>query len=72
MYLTVPLPIAQTRQVKVEFIPRDPEQPPVIVRLLISQNASFQQLKERLASVVKVNPSHVRGALNDVARRCND
>jgi ubiquitin carboxyl-terminal hydrolase 4/11/15 len=59
MYLTVPLPIAQHRAVKVKFVPRDPDQPPVTVRLLISQNASFQQLKERLAGIMKVNPAHV-------------
>lgn len=59
MYLTVPLPIAQHRRVKVQYVSRDPEQPPVNVQLLISQNASFQQLKERLAGLMKVNPANV-------------
>ena len=60
MYLTVPLPIAQHRQFKLQFVPRDPSQSPVRVRLLIPQNASFQKIKERVGSLLKVNPSHVR------------
>lgn len=62
MYLTVPLPVAQHRAVKVKFVPRDPDQPIVTVRLLISQNASFQQLKERLAGMMKANPANVSPA----------
>lgn len=60
MYLTVPLPVAQYRAVKMKFVPKDPNEPLVVVRLLIPQNASFQQLKERLASLMKVNPANVR------------
>ena len=60
MYLTVPLPIAQNRQLKLHFVPRDPEKPPVRVRILIPQNASFAQVKERLGALLKCNPSYVR------------
>lgn len=60
MYLTVPLPIVQTRLFKLVFVPRDPLQAPMKVRLLIPQNASFQKIKERIGSLLKVNPSHVR------------
>jgi ubiquitin carboxyl-terminal hydrolase 4/11/15 len=59
MYLTVPLPIAQHRLFKLTFVPRDPSQKAVKVRLLIGQNASFQKIKERLGSLLKVNPSNV-------------
>jgi ubiquitin carboxyl-terminal hydrolase 4/11/15 len=59
MYLTVPLPIAQYREFKLRYISRDPDQPPVKVRLLIGQNAPFQAVKDKLAQLVKVNPSHV-------------
>ena len=59
MYLTVPLPIAQNRQFKLHFVPRDPEKSPVRVRILIPQNASFLQVKERLGALLKCNPSYV-------------
>jgi ubiquitin carboxyl-terminal hydrolase 4/11/15 len=59
MYLTVPLPIAQYREFKLHYVSRDPDQPPVKVRLLITQNSSLQAVKEKLAQLVKVNPSHV-------------
>lgn len=59
MYLTVPLPIAQHRKFKAHFVSKDPTQPPIKVNLLISQNASFQQVKERIGTLLKVNPSHV-------------
>lgn len=59
MYLTVPLPISQHRQLKLHFIARDPEKPPIHVRLLIPQNASFMQVKEKLAALVKCNSSQV-------------
>jgi len=59
MYLTVPLPIIQTRIFKLHFVPRDPLQAPVKVKLLIPQNASFQKIKERIGSLLKVNPTHV-------------
>jgi len=59
MYLTVPLPIIQTRVFKLSFVPRDPLQAPVKVKLLIPQNASFQKIKERIGSLLKVNASHV-------------
>jgi ubiquitin carboxyl-terminal hydrolase 4/11/15 len=59
MYLTVPLPIAQHREFKLHFVSGDPDQSPVRVRLLISQNASFQAVKEKLGALMKVIPSHV-------------
>ncbi|WWC91950.1 uncharacterized protein L201_006902 [Kwoniella dendrophila CBS 6074] len=51
MYLTVPLPIAQHRHMKMIFVPYDVEKPPMIVRLLVPQNASFAQVKDRLAAI---------------------
>lgn len=59
MYLTVPLPIAQYRRFKSIFVPNDPSEPPIKVHVLIPQNASFQQVKERIGSILKVNPLHV-------------
>ena len=59
MYLTVPLPIAQYRQMKVQFVPRDSEKPPVRVRLLVPQNASFMQVKEKLGPLVHASSSNV-------------
>jgi ubiquitin carboxyl-terminal hydrolase 4/11/15 len=59
MYLTVPLPIAQHREFKFEFVPRHPEQPIVRGKLLIPANASFMQIKEKLATLMKCNPQHV-------------
>ncbi|KAK4683921.1 hypothetical protein P7C73_g6288, partial [Tremellales sp. Uapishka_1] len=55
MYLTVPLPIAQTRLFKLRYVPLNPEKPPVNVKMLVPQNASFAQIKEKLASLVKYN-----------------
>jgi hypothetical protein len=59
MYLTVPLPIAQHREIRLHLIPRDPELPPVRVRLLVPQNASFMQVKEKLGTMVKCKASNV-------------
>jgi len=59
MYLTVPLPIAQYRRFKSIFVPKDPTQQPIKINVLIPQNASFQQVKERIGSILKVNPLHV-------------
>ena len=63
MYLTVPLPIAQYRQLKLNFVPRDPEKPPIRVRLLVPQNASFMQVKEKLGALLKCNPANVSAPL---------
>jgi hypothetical protein len=59
MYLTVPLPIAQHRTVKFIYVPFDAEETPMKISLLIPQNASFMQLKEKLALLVKCNPANV-------------
>lgn len=59
MYLTVPLPIAQHREFKFEFIARNPEQSSIKGRLLIPANASFSQIKEKLGKLVNCNPQHV-------------
>ena len=63
MYLTVPLPIAQTRVFTCRFVPLDTESPTVRVRLLIPHYASFIQVKEKLASLTKSKASHVSGLL---------
>lgn len=59
MYLTVPLPISQYRQMRLYFVPRDPEKLPVRVRLLIPQHASFTQVKEKLGALMKCNATNV-------------
>ncbi|OXG79192.1 ubiquitin carboxyl-terminal hydrolase 4/11/15 [Cryptococcus neoformans var. grubii Br795] len=61
MYLTVPLPIAQNRQFKVTFVPRDTEKPPVNVKLLIPQNASFAQVKDKIGSLFDCKGSSIVG-----------
>lgn len=65
MYLTVPLPISQHREFKYTFVPRDLEKPAVRGKLLISANASFSQVKEKLALLTKCNPSHVSSRMAD-------
>lgn len=52
MYLTVPLPIAQTRVFKCLFVPLDPASPQVKIKVLIPQNASFGQIKDKIATLV--------------------
>lgn len=59
MYLTVPLPIAQTRTFKCHYVPLDPESPQIRIRLLIPLNASFMQVKERIAAVTGAKANHV-------------
>ncbi|WVR09644.1 hypothetical protein IAU60_006717 [Kwoniella sp. DSM 27419] len=61
MYLTVPMPIAQHRFMKVTYVPLDVEKPPVQVRVMIPQNASFGQLKEKLAALVGAKASNLLG-----------
>ncbi|WRT69987.1 uncharacterized protein IL334_006980 [Kwoniella shivajii] len=61
MYLTVPMPIAQHRHMKVQYVARDVEKPPVTVKLLIPQNASFAQVKDKLGSLVGCRPSNLLG-----------
>lgn len=58
MYLTVPMPIAQHRVFKGLFLSKGTDDP-VRVKLLIPQNASFQQVKEILGRLVGANPSNV-------------
>lgn len=59
MYLTVPLPVAQTREVKLTFFPKATDKPPVRVQLLIPANASFMQLKEKLGKLMGCDPANV-------------
>ncbi len=59
MYLTVPLPIAQHREFKYSFVPRDPEKPTLHGKVLIPANASFTQVKEKISILMKCNPQHV-------------
>ena len=69
MYLTVPLPIAQTRVFNCFFVPLDTEKQPVRVSLLIPQNASFTQVKEKLGALMQCNPKNVSQAFCGVAVR---
>ena len=62
MYLTVPLPIAQTRVFKCFFVPLNPDLRPIPVRMLIPQNASFMQVKERLGSLLGCDAQNVSGS----------
>lgn len=59
MYLTVPLPIAQTRVAKFHFVPLYPAQLPVQVKLLLPTNASWGHLKEKLATLTGCSSSNV-------------
>lgn len=61
MYLTVPLPISQTRAFKLVFFPVDVEKPPVRVELLVPVNASFSTLKDKLGALVKAQGNHIVG-----------
>lgn len=61
MYLTVPLPIAQTRTFKLVFFPKDTERPLVNVQLLIPVNASFSALKDKLGGLVGAKGSNMVG-----------
>ena len=62
MYLTVPLPIAQYREFKYHFVPRDPEKPTMRGKVLVPANASFTQVKEKLGILMKCSPQHVSSA----------
>jgi hypothetical protein len=62
MYLTVPLPIAQTKVFKCLYVPLDPQSPQIKIKLLIPQNASFMQVKEKIASLVGTKADHVSQA----------
>lgn len=62
MYLTVPLPIAQYREFKYHFVPRDPEKPIMRGKVLVPANASFSQVKEKLGILMKCSPQHVSSA----------
>jgi ubiquitin carboxyl-terminal hydrolase 4/11/15 len=68
MYLTVPLPIAQHREFKFQFIPRDPEQESVKGRLLIPANASFMAIKDKLGKLMNCNPQHVSSSFTGLAK----
>lgn len=61
MYLTVPLPISQTRTFKLIFFPKDVEKPPVNVHLLVPANASFQALKDKLGKLVGAPGGNIIG-----------
>ncbi|WWC64842.1 uncharacterized protein I303_107456 [Kwoniella dejecticola CBS 10117] len=61
MYLTVPMPIAQHRHMKMIFVSRDVEKPPVTVKVLVPQNASFAQVKEKLAAVTGSKAQNLLG-----------
>ncbi|KAL1410813.1 hypothetical protein Q8F55_001756 [Vanrija albida] len=61
MYLTVPLPIAQTRTFKLIFFPRDTERLPINVQLLVPVNASFSVLKDKLGALVNAKGSNIIG-----------
>ncbi|GMK56830.1 hypothetical protein CspeluHIS016_0306700 [Cutaneotrichosporon spelunceum] len=61
MYLTVPLPISQTRTVKVIFFPRDTDKPPLTVHMLLPANASFSALKDKLGRLTGTASSNIVG-----------
>ncbi|WVO17141.1 hypothetical protein L204_104832 [Cryptococcus depauperatus] len=61
MYLTVPLPITQNRQLKVTFVPCDTEKAPIPVRLLIPQNSTFARIKEKLGYMYGCKGSNILG-----------
>lgn len=61
MYLTVPLPISQTRVVKVVFFPREIEKPPLNVHMLLPANASFAALKDKLGRLTGTSASNIVG-----------
>jgi ubiquitin carboxyl-terminal hydrolase 4/11/15 len=58
MYLTVPLPIAQTREYRCFFTPLDPDQPTTLLKMIIPMNASFSQIKEKIASFMHCKASN--------------
>jgi ubiquitin carboxyl-terminal hydrolase 4/11/15 len=61
MYLTVPLPISQTRTVKIIFFPRDTEKSPINVHMLLPANASFATLKDKLGRLTGTQASNIVG-----------
>ncbi|TXT15799.1 hypothetical protein VHUM_00302 [Vanrija humicola] len=61
MYLTVPLPIAQTRTFKLIYFPKDTERQPINVQLLVPVNASFSTLKDKLGALVGAKGSNMVG-----------
>ncbi|KAK8853439.1 hypothetical protein IAR55_004145 [Kwoniella newhampshirensis] len=61
MYLTVPLPIAQNRHFNLTFIPRDVEKSPVKLRLLIPQNSSFAQIKDKIGAIMGCKGTNIVG-----------
>lgn len=61
MYLTVPMPIAQTRTFKCIFFPKDTDLAPVNVQLLVPANASFSVVKEKLGQLMKTNGANIVG-----------
>ena len=60
MYLTVPLPIAQTRLFKCKFVPLNPDKAPVKLRLLIPHNSSFAQIKDKIGQIMEAEARNVR------------
>lgn len=61
MYLTVPLPISQTRKYKCVFFPRDTDKPPVNVEILVPSNAPFTTVKEKLGVLLKASAANMIG-----------
>ncbi|ODO05552.1 hypothetical protein I350_04604 [Cryptococcus amylolentus CBS 6273] len=61
MYLTVPLPIAQHRQFKGIFVPRDTEKGPTPFQILIPQNAAFSQIKDKLGALFGCKANNIVG-----------
>ncbi|CAK9787415.1 UCH-domain-containing protein [Cutaneotrichosporon oleaginosum] len=61
MYLTVPLPISQTRTVKVIFFPNNTDKAPLNVHMLLPANASFAMLKDKLGRLTGAQASNIVG-----------
>jgi ubiquitin carboxyl-terminal hydrolase 4/11/15 len=61
MYLTVPLPITQTRTFKCVYFPADTDKMPLNVQLLVPANASFSVVKDKLGALVKAPGANIVG-----------
>lgn len=61
MYLTVPMPITQTRTFKCIYFPKDTDLAPVNVQLLVPANASFSTVKEKLGQLLQTNGNNIVG-----------
>ncbi|KAL7424547.1 hypothetical protein Q5752_000231 [Cryptotrichosporon argae] len=59
MYLTVPLPIQQTRTFKCVFVPLDKSKLPINVEVSIPSNASFAVAKDKVGALIGCPGNHM-------------